>query len=146
MTCGFFVLPLVYVFTPFLGFADYPLGRVSFAAGLVLLAATFWLFHRAHADLGANWSVSLELREGHQLVCRGVYRCIRHPMYAAIFLYGVAQTLLLPNWMAGPACLASFSLMFAGRVRAEERMMRDRFGEAYVEYAAATKRLIPKVW
>lgn len=132
--------------TPVLNFADYPLFLISIAVGLALLAATFWLFHRAHTDLGTNWSVSLELRENHQVITQGVYRSIRHPMYTAIFLYALAQTFLLANWIAGPSCLVAFTLMFAWRIRAEERMMRDRFGQAYVEYTAATKRLIPRVW
>jgi protein-S-isoprenylcysteine O-methyltransferase Ste14 len=37
-----------------------------------------WLFWRSHADLGRNWSPSLELREGHELVTEGVYRYVRH--------------------------------------------------------------------
>ena len=45
----------------------------------------------AHADLGLNWSITLEMRKGHELIVHGVYRRIRHPMYAAIFLFAVAQ-------------------------------------------------------
>jgi protein-S-isoprenylcysteine O-methyltransferase Ste14 len=100
-----------------------------------------WLFHRSHVDLGTNWSISLELRENHQLVAHGVYRRVRHPMYTALFLY-----LVLPNWLAGPAYLVTFGLLFALRIRAEERMMRDEFGVAHEGYVARTKRLIPSVW
>jgi protein-S-isoprenylcysteine O-methyltransferase Ste14 len=79
-------------------------------------------------------------------VTHGIYRRIRHPMYSAIFLQAIAQALLLPNWVAGPSCLAAFTLMFALRLGPEERMMEDRFGEAYREYRTATKRLVPRVW
>jgi protein-S-isoprenylcysteine O-methyltransferase Ste14 len=79
-------------------------------------------------------------------VTRGVYRRVRHPMYSAIFLYGFAQALLLANGVAGPACLVAFTIMFLARVAREERMMRDRFGGAYEEYAARSKRLVPGVW
>ena len=146
MTLGFLVLPLVSVFTPLLRRADYPLTAPAFVAGVALLLASEWLFWRSHADLGSNWSVTLELREGHELVTRGVYRRVRHPMYSAIFLYGLAQALLLANGVAGPACLAAFTIMFLARVAREERMMRDRFGGEYEAYAARSKRLVPGVW
>jgi protein-S-isoprenylcysteine O-methyltransferase Ste14 len=146
MMTGVFVLPALAIFTPLLAFAEYPLHPGAYAAGVMFLLATFWLFHRSHVDLGTNWSVSLELREDHRLITRGVYRRIRHPMYAAIFLYGFAQALLLPNWIAGPACLVAFTVMFAARLGPEERMMLDRFGGEYARYMAATKRLVPWVW
>ena len=67
-------------------------------------------------------------------------------MYAALLLYAVAQTLLLSNWIAGPCFLVQFTLMFILRLRGEERMMSEKFGQAYEEYARRTKRLIPGIW
>lgn len=142
---GFFV-PLAWIATPVLAFADYPLLPTAFAAGVVLLAAGLWLLHRSHADLGANWSITLEVREQHRLVTRGVYRRIRHPMYAALFLYSVGQALALPNWVAGPSYLVTFGLLFALRIGPEERMMRETFGRDYDDYAARTRRLVPGLW
>ena len=142
---GFFI-PLLWIATPWLAFADYPLRPVPFAAGLLCLAAGLWLFHRSHADLGTNWSVTLEVREAHQLVTHGIYRRIRHPMYMALFLYSIGQALALPNWVAGPSYLLTFGLLFALRLGPEERMMRDEFGADYDAYAARTSRLVPGIW
>jgi protein-S-isoprenylcysteine O-methyltransferase Ste14 len=142
---GFFI-PLIWTFSRWLAFADYPLHPAAFGAGLVLLAAGLWLLHRSHADLGTNWSVTLEVREQHHLVTGGVYRRVRHPMYAALFLYSIGLGLALPNWIAGPSYLATFGLLYALRVGAEERMMRETFGRAYEDYAARTRRLVPGVW
>ncbi|MGO9931203.1 MAG: protein-S-isoprenylcysteine O-methyltransferase [Steroidobacteraceae bacterium] len=140
------ILPLVAIFTPLLAFADYPLHPLAFAIGAVALCPGIWLFYRSHADLGKNWSVSLEIREDHQLITSGVYRLIRHPMYAAIFLLALAQTLLLSNWLAGPACLLALLLMFVLRIGREERMMLEKFGGAYTDYMNRTNRLIPHLW
>ena len=142
---GFFV-PLVWVFSSVLAFADYPLNPVAFASGVAFLATGLWLFHRSHADLGTNWSITLEVREHHRLVTGGVYRPIRHPMYAALFLYSIGQALAVPNWVAGPSYLVTFGLLFVLRLPHEERMMRDAFGDEYDAYAARTRRLIPGVW
>ena len=142
---GFFV-PLVWIATPVFAFADYPLRPVPFIAGTVCLAVGLWLFHESHADLGTNWSITLEVRERHQLVTEGIYRQVRHPMYLALLLYSLGQALVLPNWVAGPSYLVAFGLLFALRVGPEERMMREEFGKDYEAYVARTKRLIPGLW
>lgn len=142
---GFFV-PLVWVASPALSFADYPLRLIPFLAGIVFLAVGLWLFYRAHADLGSFWSVTLEVRENHRLISHGVYRRVRHPMYSALFLYSVGQAFAVPNWVAGPSYLVSFGILVAFRIRAEEQMMVDTFGDDYLEYMAKTKRLLPRVW
>lgn len=142
---GFFI-PLIWIATPAFSFAEYPLSLGPLLAGVVCFVAGLWLFHRSHADLGTNWSITLQVREQHRLVTQGVYRRIRHPMYTALFLYSVGQALALPNWVAGPSYLVTFGILFAGRVRAEERMMLERFGDEYAAYRARTRRLVPGVW
>jgi protein-S-isoprenylcysteine O-methyltransferase Ste14 len=142
---GFFV-PLIWLASPVLSFAEYPLTLGPLIAGVVCFGAGLWLFYRSHADLGTNWSVTLEVREQHRLIAQGVYSRIRHPMYSALVLYSLGHALVIPNWVAGPANLVAFAILFTLRVQAEERMMSDVFGDEYTTYAARTKRLIPGVW
>jgi len=147
MFVGMFFIPLMYTFTSRLDGADYrlpqeargPTGRV----GTAVLTIAVWLFWRSHADLGRNWSPSLQLREGHELVTEGVYRSVRHPMYASMWLWGVAQTLLLQNWIAGWASLVMFMPLYLLRVPREEQMMLDEFGEEYRAYMNRTGRIVP---
>ena len=75
---GFFV-PLVWVASPAFSFAEYPLGLNPLIAGVVCLVVGLWLFYRSHGDLGTNWSVTLQVREHHQLITHGVYQRVRHP-------------------------------------------------------------------
>ena len=142
---GFFI-PLIWLASPVLSFAEYPLSLGPLVAGVICFVVGLWLFYRSHADLGANWSITLELREQHRLITQGVYRRIRHPMYSALVLYSLGHALVIPNWVAGPSNLVAFAVLFALRVRAEERMMDERFGDEYAAYSARTKRLIPGVW
>ena len=143
---GGFLLPLVWVASRAFWFAEYSLDAGPLAAGAMCLVTGLWLFYRAHADLGTNWSVTLEVREQHELITHGVYRRIRHPMYLAIALYSIGQALVIPNWMAGPSNLIAFAILLALRLHAEERMMIGQFGGEYRVYSARTKRLIPGVW
>src|SRR5215217_1841324 len=149
MFVGMFFIPLMYTFTSQFDRADYrlPQGVKGSAGGVgtVVLAMAVWLFWRSHADLGRNWSPSLQLREGHELVTGGVYRSIRHPMYASMWLWGVAQALLLQNWIAGWAGLVSFVPLYLLRVPREERMMLDEFGEEYRSYMNRTGCIIPRL-
>jgi len=149
MFVGMFFIPLVYTFTSRLDGADYRLPREARESaggvGIIILAMAVWMFWRSHADLGRNWSPSLELRERHELVTEGVYRSVRHPMYASMWLWGVAQALLLQNWIAGWVSLVMFMPLYLLRVPREERMMLDEFGEEYRAYMNHTGRVIPRL-
>ena len=141
---GFF-LPLIWAFTDLLDAADFELRPAPFAVGVACYVLGLWLFWRSHADLGRNWSITLELREGHELVTRGVYTRVRHPMYSALLLYSLGQALVLPNWIAGPSYLLVMGLLVACRLGPEERMMLAQFGAQYADYQARTKRLLPGI-
>ncbi len=141
-----FFLPLAWVASPLLSFADTPLRPIPFALGTLGVAGGLALFRRSHIDLGTNWSISLELREGHRLVREGIYRRVRHPMYLSLLVYSLGQWLLLPNRIAGPSYLVAMALLVAFRLGPEERMMRDHFGPAYDDYARRSSRLFPGVW
>jgi Putative protein-S-isoprenylcysteine methyltransferase len=140
---GLFLIPAAYVLTG----VPASLNREFIPAvawlGLLPLSGALWLFRRSHVDLGRNWSVTLKVREQHVLVKSGVYRLVRHPMYLSFLLLGLAQMLLLPNWLAGASGLIGAGLFFAFRVLREERMMLESFGDEYRSYMAHTKRIIP---
>lgn len=144
MAPGTLLLPLLYLFTPWLSFADYTLPPALPWLGAVMMAVSLWLFWRSHADLGQNWSVSLELRDRHELVSSGIYRSIRHPMYASIWLWALAQGMLLHNWLAGWSVVPAFAAMYFLRVPREEALMCEQFGDQYRDYMRRTGRLWPR--
>jgi protein-S-isoprenylcysteine O-methyltransferase Ste14 len=142
---GMFVFPLIYSVTNWLDFADYQLPPWLGWVGVVLLACALIIFARAHLDLKSNWSPSLEIYADHTLITNGIYGYIRHPMYASQWFWVIAQILLLQNWIAGPIDLLIFIPFYLLRVRAEEKMMLDRFGEQYREYVKTTGGVVPKI-
>jgi protein-S-isoprenylcysteine O-methyltransferase Ste14 len=140
---GLGIVPYVYLATGFPRFAEYPFIPAQGWLGAFVYLCVLGLFYRTHRDLGHNWSVSLDVREGHTLVTTGVYAHVRHPMYSGFWLMALAQLLMLPNWVAGPAGLIGFGILFFGRVGREEAMMLDAFGEKYRAYMQRTARIIP---
>lgn len=145
MGVGGFLVPLFYVFSPLLSFADYSIPLWIGVIGVAILAAGDWVFWKSHKDLGANWSPVLEIREEHTLVTAGIYARIRHPMYLSIWLLVVAQAMILPNYMAGFSGLIPFGILYFQRVGKEEQMMMQEFGGEYEQYRTRTGRLLPKL-
>ena len=142
---GQIVLPLLFVWTPALGFADRAQPSTCLPLGVVAMAAGLWLFWRSHVDLGDNWSVTLEIDAKHRLVTRGVYRLVRHPMYTSFFVSGLGQALLLANWIAGPAALVAVAVLVLVRLPNEEAMMIEAFGDEYRDYMRRTGGVVPRL-
>jgi protein-S-isoprenylcysteine O-methyltransferase Ste14 len=145
LSLAMFFLPIVYAATDWLDFANYTLPAWAGWIGVPIIAGAVFVFWRAHADLGLNWSPSLEIREKHELITRGIYGVIRHPMYASQWLWVIAQPLLLQNWIAGFANLLVFIPFYLLRVPAEEQLMIDKFGSQYQAYMQRVGGVLPRL-
>ncbi|WP_455874534.1 protein-S-isoprenylcysteine O-methyltransferase [Rhizobium yanglingense] len=143
---GLAIVPGFYVATGMPQAADYPARAWAITVGVVLFAAAMWVFRRTHKELGRNWSITLEIRDQHQLICSGPYAFVRHPMYTSFLLMGLGQAFLLSNWIVGLAGLIGFAILFFLRVDKEERMMLEIFGAQYRAYMDRTKRIIPYLY
>jgi len=145
-TAGLGIVPGIWVFAGWPSSLDFAPLPALIVAGAVLFAVSLRMFRITHKALGAMWSHSLDLRENHKLVTTGIYEKVRHPMYTAFWLWALAQTLLLSNWLAAFAGVVGFGTLFFLRIGQEERMMEERFGQQYRDYCARTKRLVPGLY
>jgi len=141
---GMFFVPILYAASSWLDFANYKLPAWAGWLGVLLIAGAVFVFWRAHADLGLNWSPTLEIREKHELITRGIYGVIRHPMYASQWLWVIAQPLLLQNRIAGWLNLVVFIFFYFLRVKAEEQLMIEQFGDEYRAYMQKVGAVLPK--
>ena len=144
-TTGLGIFPALFVFSDILRFADYPIQFWQPWLGLLVFAFALWMFRKTHAQLGRNWSVTLEVRVDHSLITDGVYAHVRHPMYTAFWLWALAQAILLPNWIAGFAGILGFGTLYLFRVGREEAMLLETFGDEYRGYMRRTGRIIPRL-
>jgi protein-S-isoprenylcysteine O-methyltransferase Ste14 len=112
--------------------------------GLGILVSVPPLFYLVwvHRHLDTQWSIALELREGHKLITTGPYRRIRHPMYLGIFVYTIGLVLVSSDLLVAVFFLFTIWVNYR-RIPEEEQMMIDEFGDEYREYMKHTGRLVP---
>ncbi len=140
------VLPMVYAFRPILTFADYPLPALLSGLGVGVFGFALWLLQQSHIDLGRNWSPIAEIQTSQVLVTQGVYRYVRHPMYTAHLLWGLAQALLIANWLVGCSGLIAFVFFCCVRIPKEEALMQTQFGQAYADYQQTVGAVLPRIY
>jgi protein-S-isoprenylcysteine O-methyltransferase Ste14 len=114
------------------------LSWVLLAASLALALEAFVMLHRFGAPTGG-------IETTRQLVDRGVYRRMRHPLYFSLFLLGAGAWLKHPDVWGGLMLLALAGLVIA-TARIEEEENLQRFGEAYRAYRSRTWRFLPWVY
>ncbi len=103
-------------------------------------ATTFW----ARFALGGNWSPTVVVKDGHELIRKGPYALVRHPIYSGVLLALLGTCLALPLakvWIGAALILVSFSI----KARAEERLLAPVFGEKFQDYMRTTGRFVPRL-
>lgn len=98
------------------------------------------------ATLNRQWSAVVVIKPDHKLVDTGIYKYIRHPIYTALLLQILGFGLALSNWITILVLVIPNALGFAYRIYVEERALKEHFGEAYIDYAGKTSRLIPGIF
>jgi protein-S-isoprenylcysteine O-methyltransferase Ste14 len=117
-----------------------PTAWAAAVLSVIGLAFAVW----ARVTLGRNWSGVVTLKEGHELVERGPYRFVRHPIYTGILTMFFA-TALAQGHLSG---FVGTLLMFASfwiKLRDEEKLMLQQFPERYADYRRRAKCIIPFV-
>jgi len=104
------------------------------------IALAIW----ARFDLGQNWSSTVSIKIGHQLIRTGPYNWVRHPIYSGILL-ALIGTVLERGKPAGLLAIALFWLAFRIKSRMEEQFMHKTFGQEYAEYSRTTGALVPRL-
>lgn len=122
-----------------------PAPDAPLALALLLLAASAAVGLAALAvNRPGNFNIRPELKAGARLASSGIYRRLRHPMYAAVLLGALAAWLFVPTAWRLAAWLALLAVLVA-KARREERYLLQRF-PAYSDYRARTWALLPGLW
>jgi protein-S-isoprenylcysteine O-methyltransferase Ste14 len=121
---------------------DEPLyGWLSLSITCAGMAFTLW----ARFFLGRNWSGTVTVKENHELIRRGPYGLVRHPIYTGLSLAFLGTAIGFGELRG----LIGFPILVLGwkyKANVEERFMIEQFGEQYERYRREVKGLIPFIW
>lgn len=112
--------------------------------GIVVTALGVALAIWARLHLGENWSATVTVKAGHELIESGPYRTVRHPIYTGM-LVATAGSVLALGQARGLLALVIIGVGFYFKARKEERYMLSEFAEKYQAYARRTGMLLPKL-
>jgi protein-S-isoprenylcysteine O-methyltransferase Ste14 len=112
--------------------------------GVALTAAGIGFAVWARLYLGSNWSGTVTVKVGHELVRTGPYRWVRHPIYTGLIV-ALLGTALQRAQVRGLIALVLLYVGFKLKSRIEERAMIDTFGTEYDQYSRTTGAIIPKL-
>ncbi len=99
----------------------------------------------ARRTLAGNWSGAVALKKDHELITRGPYQYVRHPIYTGILLMALGTAAAFGTWSAP----WGFLIILVGillKLRSEEQLLSRHFTKEYPEYKKRTKTLIPFLW
>jgi protein-S-isoprenylcysteine O-methyltransferase Ste14 len=129
--------PIAILARRFLPLSDWP-----FWCGAVLALGGFLFTIWARIHIGRNWSGTVTLKEGHELVKTGPYRWVRHPIYTGLLLAFIGSAIARAEWRGILAVALAMAALWR-KLRMEERWMREQFGRDYEEYSRQVAALIP---
>jgi len=120
----------------------WPATAASYWAGLALLSLGLGFSMWGRIAIGRNWSATVTVKEDHELVRKGPYRFVRHPIYTGLLLGFIGTAVALAEWR-GVLAVAIVFIALWRKLKMEERWMGEVFGEAYADYKREVAALVP---
>ncbi|MEK6256743.1 MAG: isoprenylcysteine carboxylmethyltransferase family protein [Chloroflexota bacterium] len=114
-------------------------------AGLVLIVIGGSISLVAAVTLRLHYSSTLVIREDHKLITHGIYRFVRHPIYLGTLLVMIGLPVFVWS-LYGTLIMSTLIPVFLIRIRMEEKLLTEEFGDAYRTYRKATRKLIPFIY
>jgi protein-S-isoprenylcysteine O-methyltransferase Ste14 len=127
-----------------LGWRFLPESAAAAYTGLALSVCGAALAVWARIFLGRNWSAVVTIKQDHEIIRRGPYALVRHPIYSGLLLAMLGTALALGEVRG----LLAVGLTFLGwwlKLQTEERFLTEQFGTQYTRYQQEVKALIPFV-
>ncbi len=150
----YFAIPALFVFSAGMVVSAWDLVRhqgslyilsVQSIVGLALIVIGLTNNIIAQVTLWQNYSSTLVIKEYHQLITHGIYRFMRHPIYLGVIMASIGIAVYASS-LYGLLTMLALIPVFLNRIRMEERMLTEEFGDAYRAYREATRKLVPFIY
>jgi protein-S-isoprenylcysteine O-methyltransferase Ste14 len=132
-------------FTPIVAGIEW-LELLTTAIAIVVAMGSVLLIMAAVKTLGREWSITARMVEDHKLATEGPYARVRHPIYTGMLGMLIATGLAISHWIALVAAIVIFAIGTLIRVRIEERLLRETFGQCFEEYARQVPAVFPGIF
>lgn len=119
---------------------------VMAAVTIVVAVLSVWLCSAAVRTLGKQWTYQARVVEGHELITQGPYSLVRNPIYLGMFGMLISTGLAVGRWPVVIGCAIVFLVGTEIRIRTEEKLLREAFGEKFEEYARNVPALFPRLF
>jgi protein-S-isoprenylcysteine O-methyltransferase Ste14 len=127
---------------PWLALRLWPVSFSTYCIGVALLVAGLAFSVWARVHLGRNWSGSVTVKQGHELIRSGPYAWVRHPIYTGL-LSALLGTVIVSGTVRAVIGFAIIAAALLRKLRIEEGFMRETFPGVYERYCAEVPALIP---
>lgn len=117
-----------------------------FYFGMLIAVLGFILRFIAIQQLGKSFTVEVQIAENQQLKQDGLYATLRHPSYTGVLMAFLGLAITFSNWLSLVVICIPIFIAFIYRISIEEKVLKNEFGNDYVEYCKKTKRLIPYIY
>jgi len=121
-------------------------GIVFSAAAVLLAVLSVAMVVTALKTLGKQWAVAARLVEDHRLITGGPYGIVRNPIYSGMFGMLIATGFALSTWYAVVIAVPLFWFGTVVRVRTEEKLLREAFGDEFEQYKQRVPSLLPRLF
>jgi protein-S-isoprenylcysteine O-methyltransferase Ste14 len=102
-----------------------------------------WMVLAAVRTLGKHWSVAARLIDDHALITNGPYSVVRNPIYTGMLGMMLATGLAVSYWWILPPAILLFWIGTMLRIKSEERLLREAFGNEFEQYSRRVPVLVP---
>ena len=110
---------------------------------MTVAIGSVWFCSAAARTLGKQWSITARVLEGHKLITEGPYSVVRNPIYTGMFGMLLATGLAVSHWIGLLIAIVVFAVGTAIRVRSEEKLLREAFGEEFEAYTRVVPAVVP---
>jgi protein-S-isoprenylcysteine O-methyltransferase Ste14 len=118
---------------------------VQVLVGFALIVIGFVILFVAHLTIGRFHVSTVAIRKDHQLITHGIYRFVRHPIYLGVIIIASGIPVYCSS-LGGFLIMSALIPIFLNRIRMEERLLIEEFGDAYRGYRETTRKLIPFIY
>ena len=127
---------------------EFPMAKSAWLSysGLLIIVIGMVIRFIAILTLRRFFTVDLSIQHNHELINKGLYKYIRHPSYTGSLISFLGFSISMNNWISAIIIFVPVLLVFLHRMKLEEQLLLEKFGDKYLEYTKNTARLIPGVY